>query len=71
MCINGHFIPGKSRDSIAVVNPATEEIIAEVPRGTGEDAYAAVKAANSAFKEWRDMLASARASSLHQIASKI
>ena len=45
MFIDGHFKPGKSRDSIAVVNPATEDIIAEVPQGTGEDAYAALKSA--------------------------
>jgi betaine-aldehyde dehydrogenase len=71
MFINGQFTASKLRDTISVINPATEEVLAEVPRGTAEDANAAVNAAKSAFKEWRDTPASVRASSLHQIASKI
>jgi acyl-CoA reductase-like NAD-dependent aldehyde dehydrogenase len=36
-----------------VVNPATEEAIAEVPEGTAEDADRAVEAAQRAFPAWR------------------
>jgi 1-pyrroline dehydrogenase len=37
-----------------VLNPATGEVIAEVPRGTEADVERAVKAAKAAFLEWRD-----------------
>jgi betaine-aldehyde dehydrogenase len=36
-----------------VVNPATEEVIAEVPGATAEDADRAVEAARQAFPAWR------------------
>jgi 1-pyrroline dehydrogenase len=37
-----------------VLNPATGEVIAEVPRGTAEDAERAVAAAQAAWAEWRE-----------------
>ena len=40
-------------ESIAVINPANEEIIGHVPRGTAEDADRAVRAAREAFRNWR------------------
>ena len=40
MFINGQFTSGKSTETIPVINPATEEIIAETRRGTPEDAVA-------------------------------
>ena len=36
-----------------VLNPATGEVIAEVPRGTAEDVERAVAAAQAAWDEWR------------------
>lgn len=44
--------PAAGADTIAVVNPATEEVIAEVPAGTAEDIDAAVRAARAAFPGW-------------------
>jgi betaine-aldehyde dehydrogenase len=71
MYINGRLTSGKSRETIQIINPATEEVIAEVMRGTHEDVLIAVEAAHKAFDGWRKTPASERAAALHQIASKI
>lgn len=39
-------------ETIDVINPATEEVIASIPAGTPEDVDAAVKAAREAFPAW-------------------
>ncbi|MEM8958079.1 MAG: aldehyde dehydrogenase family protein [Pseudomonadota bacterium] len=51
MYVRGTWVPSGD-DLIAVENPATEEIIAYVPRGRVEDADAAVAAAKDAFSDW-------------------
>jgi len=38
---------------IQVINPANEEIIGTVSRGTAEDADRAVRAEREAFRKWR------------------
>ena len=43
MFINGRWTAGQSTERIAVINPATEEVLADVPRGTAADADAAVQ----------------------------
>jgi lactaldehyde dehydrogenase/glycolaldehyde dehydrogenase len=48
MFINGKFTDGKSKERIPVINPATEDVLDEVPRGTPEDSLAAVEAASAA-----------------------
>src|SRR5437879_1964466 len=58
-------------ESIAVINPANEEIIGHVPRGTAEDADRAVRAAREAFKKWRWVPAVEKAGILHRIAFRI
>jgi acyl-CoA reductase-like NAD-dependent aldehyde dehydrogenase len=42
-----------NRKRIAVINPATEEVIDHIPRGTAADADRAVRAAREAFNTWR------------------
>ena len=71
MFINGKFTSGKSTERIPVINPATEEILDEVPRGTIGDAVAAVEAATASFPVWKRATANERATALHQIAAKI
>jgi betaine-aldehyde dehydrogenase len=71
MYINGEFTSGKSTDRISIINPATEETLDVVPRGTPQDAVNAVDAASTAFREWRRVSANERASALHSVASKI
>ena len=40
-------------EQIQVFNPANEEVIGEVPRGTVEDVDRAVRSAREAFFKWR------------------
>ena len=42
-----------NRERIPVINPATEEVIEHIPRGTAADADQAVQAAREAFQTWR------------------
>lgn len=52
MYIDGAWRPAAGRDTIAVVNPADEQVIAEVPAGGAEDVDAAVRAARAALPAW-------------------
>ncbi|RME87758.1 MAG: aldehyde dehydrogenase [Anaerolineae bacterium] len=71
MFINGHFTAGASQERITVINPATEEVLGDVPRGTAQDAQDAVEAAKAAFPNWKHTPAPERAIALHRIASEI
>ena len=71
MYINGQFTSGNASEQIPVINPATEEILDEVPRGTEEDTIAAVVAASASFRNWKRTPANQRTAALHQIAAKI
>ncbi|MED1643844.1 CoA-acylating methylmalonate-semialdehyde dehydrogenase [Brevibacillus agri] len=51
--INGEWIPSSSDRFEAVINPATGQVIAEVPLSSREDLEAAVKAAEEAYTWWR------------------
>ena len=50
--INGKWIDSDGREKITVVNPATEEAFATVPRGTAKDVDLAANAAANAFESW-------------------
>ncbi|MFC1413067.1 aldehyde dehydrogenase family protein [Streptacidiphilus sp. N1-12] len=50
--IGGAWVASLGTDSIPVLNPATEQVIATVPAGTGEDVDAAVRAARAAARAW-------------------
>ena len=56
---------------IDVLNPATEEIIGRVPRGTADDAHTAVARAKAAFPAWSKTPATVRAGLLHEAANKM
>jgi len=71
MYINGKFTTGKATQKFPIINPATEEILQEVERGTPQDAFDAVDAAQKAFALWRRTPASERAAALHAIASQL
>ncbi|HEY5606048.1 MAG TPA: aldehyde dehydrogenase family protein, partial [Thermoplasmata archaeon] len=45
MYINGKWVESESRDTFNVVSPASGEVIGTFPKGTAEDAKAAVEAA--------------------------
>ncbi|KAL3617340.1 Methylmalonate-semialdehyde dehydrogenase [acylating], mitochondrial [Castilleja foliolosa] len=52
--IGGRFINSQSLTSIDVLNPATQQVVAQVPLSTGEELKAAVFAAKRAFSLWRN-----------------
>jgi aldehyde dehydrogenase (NAD+) len=58
--IGGEWVPAASGATIDVIDPATGEVIAAVPRGDAADVDAAVRAAEAAFPAWRDTSATAR-----------
>jgi aldehyde dehydrogenase (NAD+) len=52
MYIGGQWRPAAEADTIAVINPADERIIAEVPAGVAADVDAAVRVARAALPGW-------------------
>ncbi|MEU8865556.1 aldehyde dehydrogenase family protein [Streptomyces umbrinus] len=52
MYIDGEWRPAAGTDTIAVVNPADEQVIDHVPAGTADDVDAAVRAARGALPAW-------------------
>jgi aldehyde dehydrogenase (NAD+) len=65
--INGSFVDGSS--SFKTINPASEEVLAEVASASREDVDKAVKAARTAFsKTWGKMPGKERAKYLYRIA---
>jgi betaine-aldehyde dehydrogenase len=71
MYINGEFTKGSANGKIEVTNPATEEVLDIVPRGTAEDVESAVRSSREAFQSWRKMGANERTSLLHEVASRV
>ncbi len=51
--INGTWLTSESKESLAVHNPATGEVLAHCPLGTAKELDQAVQAAKIAFKTWR------------------
>lgn len=69
MLIDGEFV--SSPKMLPVTNPATEEVISEVPEASLEQVNAAVLAAEKAQKDWARLPAIKRAACLHEIANAI
>lgn len=70
MFINGQFVNAESGKTRDIINPATGEIIAQVPEADATDIDKAVKAARAAFDtgEWRKSTAQDRQKLLLKIA---
>ena len=66
--VSGKWIDSSATETIPVVNPATEETIAEVARGTAEDVDLAASAAAAAFEEWSRSSVEERVAVLHRMA---
>jgi aldehyde dehydrogenase (NAD+) len=66
--IGGAWTPSASDRSIDVVNPATEEVIDQVPAGHPADVDHAVAAARTAFEAWSTTPAGERARYLEAVA---
>ncbi len=57
--------------AISVIEPATEDVLAEVPRAGVEEVDAAVAAAKAAFPGWRDVAPADRARVMHALADAL
>jgi betaine-aldehyde dehydrogenase len=70
MFINGQFVNAESGKTRGIINPATGEIIAQVPEADAADIDKAVKAARAAFDtgDWRKTTAQDRQKILLKIA---
>ncbi|MHA1967267.1 MAG: CoA-acylating methylmalonate-semialdehyde dehydrogenase [Candidatus Hodarchaeales archaeon] len=51
--IDGEWVEAKTENYTPVINPATQEILAECPDSSSDDVNHAVKAASEAYLEWR------------------
>ncbi|HEV2720771.1 MAG TPA: aldehyde dehydrogenase family protein, partial [Thermoanaerobaculia bacterium] len=67
--IGGAFVPASS--TLDDVNPATEEVIAQIPDSDAGDVDAAVKAAQRAFPSWSRTPAAERSRLLLKLADLI
>src|SRR3954452_22389387 len=60
-----------SKDAIRVIEPATEDVMAEIPRAGKEETDAAVARAREAFPAWRATAPADRSTLLHTLADAI
>lgn len=71
MQINGKAVDACSGEFFDIINPATGEFIDRIPRGSEDDATAAVEAASSAFGEWACRSPQQRAGVLYRAAELV
>lgn len=69
--INGEWVEPAGRETIDVINPATEEAFATISMGTAEDVDAAAKAARAAFPAWSQSSVEERIAVLKKIMAGI
>lgn len=69
MIIEGERVGAASGETYQVTNPATGEVIDEVPNGGAEDVDRAAQAAEKAQKAWARLAPAERARVLHQAAA--
>jgi malonate-semialdehyde dehydrogenase (acetylating)/methylmalonate-semialdehyde dehydrogenase len=61
LLLDGKFIESKTNEWHDVVNPATQEVLAQVPFATDAEIDAAVASAKEAYKTWKNTPIAARA----------
>ena len=66
--INGQFIHGGGRKESPVLNPATNQVIAQLPHATREDLDLALSSAQRAFETWRKVSPLERGKILRKVA---
>ncbi|TMF85412.1 MAG: gamma-aminobutyraldehyde dehydrogenase [Chloroflexi bacterium] len=71
MFIGGQWVAGSGNEGQPVINPATGETIAEVPKGTEADVDRAVKAARKAYVEWFETVPKERSEMLLKLAEAV
>jgi succinate-semialdehyde dehydrogenase/glutarate-semialdehyde dehydrogenase len=68
MFLDGRWTAARSGRTLGIINPATEEILREVPYGDRGDVHEAVEAAGRAFETWSKTTAYERAAVLRRVA---
>jgi len=53
--VNGKWVSSFGKDSVAIINPANRQELEACPLGTAADVDRAVKAAQEAFHEWKNV----------------
>jgi len=73
MFVNGEWVSSETKETSQVINPATSEVIAKVPKGGAEDAKKAVEAAREAFDKgrWARMSPAERAGFIFKLADLV
>jgi malonate-semialdehyde dehydrogenase (acetylating)/methylmalonate-semialdehyde dehydrogenase len=61
LLLDGKFVESRTVEWHDVVNPATQEVLAQVPFSTDEEINAAVASASRAYKTWKNTPLAARA----------
>jgi 1-pyrroline dehydrogenase len=69
--VGGNWVDAVDGEVAEVINPATGEVIAEVPQGTQADVDRAVAAAKSAFPEWLETTPQERSEMLLSLADAL
>jgi 1-pyrroline dehydrogenase len=69
--IGGELVDGHGSEADPVLNPASEEVLAEVPSATAEDVAGAVDAARRAFVGWGRTTPQERATALLKLADLV
>jgi acyl-CoA reductase-like NAD-dependent aldehyde dehydrogenase len=66
--VGGEWVDSASGETMEVINPATGETIADVPKCSADDVDRAVAAAKKALPEWLDATPKDRSELLHKLA---
>jgi malonate-semialdehyde dehydrogenase (acetylating) / methylmalonate-semialdehyde dehydrogenase len=61
LLLDGEFVESQTNEWQDVVNPATQEVIAQVPHATDAEIQAAIASATRAYKDWKSTPIAARA----------
>jgi len=69
--IGGKWVTPSSKKTIPVLDPSTEEVIAQVPDANSQDVDRAVAAARDAFAAWSQITAQERGRVLFRIAERV
>jgi betaine-aldehyde dehydrogenase len=69
--IGGEWVDSASGETMEVLNPATGEVIAEVPSCTAEDVNRAVAAAVTAYAQWGSLSPVTRGRTMHRFANLV
>ncbi len=69
--INGKWVDARSGQTMPSINPATGEVLGQVPNSGPEDVALAVQAAKAAYARWRKVPAPRRAEILFRAAERL